>query len=109
MIIFGGCDNKGAFCDDLWTYNIGKKNRMKKRTIKGTKSFVSPRFLSPLENNSWTKHQKKEGSNAGPTGRHFHSAVVYKQTMYVFGGASNAYYNDLYSFDLGKREREKKR
>lgn len=33
-------------------------------------------------------------------GRHFHSAVVVGDAMYIFGGKSNGYLNDLLRFDL---------
>jgi hypothetical protein len=33
--------------------------------------------------------------------RHFHSAVVHNGSMYVFGGKSNGYMNDLLCFHFG--------
>jgi len=35
-----------------------------------------------------------------PKGRHFHTAEVWKDGMYIFGGKSNGYMNDFYRFDL---------
>jgi len=36
-----------------------------------------------------------------PAAREGHTATVIGSTMYLFGGSgNNAYYNDLYSFDL---------
>jgi hypothetical protein len=36
-----------------------------------------------------------------PPGRHFHSAVLFNDQMYIFGGTSNGYYSDLWRFNLG--------
>jgi hypothetical protein len=41
-----------------------------------------------------------EGTNK-PKGRHFHAAVVYHNRMYLFGGKSNGYMNDLFCLDFG--------
>lgn len=50
----------------------------------------------------------KNINDSGPTiaGRFSHSAVVHKNSMYVFGGGSstNTTFNDLWRFDLSKRE-----
>jgi hypothetical protein len=40
-------------------------------------------------------------ATGGPPGRHFHSAVLYEGCMYIFGGTSNGFYNDLHCFNLG--------
>lgn len=74
MIIFGGCDEKGQFCTDLYIFNIDAKEW---------------NSLGNLPN--------------APTGRQFHSAVIYESWMYIFAGNSNGYYNDLHRFhtDLG--------
>ena len=69
MIIFGGCDEVGQFCADLALYSI----EMREWTI-----------LPPLAD--------------APTGRQYHSSVLYEGWMYVFAGNSNGYYNDLHRF-----------
>ena len=38
-----------------------------------------------------------------PKGRHFHACVQYNNALYVFGGKSNGYMNDLHCFDLSTR------
>ena len=72
MIIFGGCDEKGQFCTDLYFYNIDSRE--------------------------WTSLENLPNS---PTGRQFHSAVLYEDWMYIFAGNSNGLYNDLHRFHTG--------
>ena len=38
----------------------------------------------------------------GPTPRQYHTACVYKNEMYVLGGAGQKTFNDFYSFQFGK-------
>jgi len=70
MLIFGGCDNKGVFLNDLYMYNI--------------------------EMGVWSKPETSDC----PPGRINHSAVLYGDSIYIFGGNSNAFYNDLYRHNL---------
>jgi len=75
MIVFGGCDGGGKFCGDVFFYNIETR----------TWSSLDPR-------------EKQHGTP--PDGRLFHTAVLHNGSMYVFGGNSNGYYNDLQRFHL---------
>ncbi|KAL6048560.1 Attractin-like protein 1 [Balamuthia mandrillaris] len=74
MFVFGGCNNEGKFCTGLYYYNI--------------------------ESNDWSKYK----GTGLPHGRHFHSAVLHDGCMYIFGGTSNGYYNDLFRFHLESQE-----
>jgi len=40
------------------------------------------------------------GNTSPPTPRHSHSAVVYEDSMYVFGGYDGHYRNDFYRFNF---------
>ena len=41
-----------------------------------------------------------QGRSTAPSPRHSHSAVVYKDSMYVFGGYDGKYKNDFFKFDF---------
>jgi N-acetylneuraminic acid mutarotase len=71
MYVFGGCDSLGRFNNDLFVYNFDKK-RWKQLTPSGTL----------------------------PKARHFHTAVVHDGCIWVFGGKSNGYMNDLLCLNL---------
>eukprot|EP01097_Dermamoeba_algensis_P001906 TRINITY_DN1748_c0_g1_i1.p1 TRINITY_DN1748_c0_g1~~TRINITY_DN1748_c0_g1_i1.p1 ORF type:complete len:492 (-),score=72.99 TRINITY_DN1748_c0_g1_i1:26-1501(-) len=73
MIIWGGSDHKGAFCNDLCTFDFEKKT-----------------WSTPVMNGS------------PPNGRHFHSSVVYQNSMYIFGGDSNGFHNTLFRYHTEK-------
>jgi len=44
------------------------------------------------------------GKEGPPTPRHSHSAVVYEDCMYVFGGYDGSYKNDFYKFNFTKNQ-----
>ena len=44
------------------------------------------------------------GKEGPPTPRHSHSAVVYEDSMYVFGGYDGNYKNDFYRFNFTKNQ-----
>ena len=74
MYVFGGCNTDGAFLNELYSWDF--------------------------KSNKWNHLKRGEGENIiWPKGRHFHSAIVYKNKMYIFAGKSNGYMNDLYSYD----------
>jgi hypothetical protein len=61
--------------------------------------------VKPSETDAERDEEGKEREElipVGPTGRHFHSAVVFDGCMYIFGGKNNGYMNDLHCFDIGK-------
>lgn len=43
------------------------------------------------------------GNTAAPTPRHSHAAVVYQQSMYIFGGYDGSYRSDLHEFNFVAR------
>jgi hypothetical protein len=49
------------------------------------------------EEKVWTKIE----SVGIPSGRQYHSAVMYDGYMYVFAGNSNGYYSDLHRLHVG--------
>lgn len=54
----------------------------------------------PLDTNKWSKYTYTP--EQGPRSRHFHTTVLYKNQMILFGGKNNSYLNDLWQFDLGE-------
>ncbi len=73
IIVFGGADITGAvFYNDVWLLSVA--------------------------HNRWTR-VKAEGLSA-PSGRHFHSCVLFERALWVFGGSSNSIHQDLYKFNL---------
>ena len=54
-----------------------------------------------VDNNTWQEVVQQVQLNGGtPTPRHSHSAVVYEDSMYVFGGYDGHYRNDFYRFNF---------
>ena len=41
-----------------------------------------------------------ENNDDSPCARHFHSIALFKNNLYIFGGKSNGYHNDLRKYDL---------
>jgi N-acetylneuraminic acid mutarotase len=75
--LFGGCGDDGIF-DDLYSYDFSTNIWTK---------------LGQIKNTIW------------PPITHAHTAVVYKDSMYIFGGASRnkdlrVYFNDIWEYDL---------
>lgn len=54
-----------------------------------------------LEKNEWSSVEVLAGS--APTPRHSHAAVVYQQSMFVFGGYDGSYRSDLNEFNFVSR------
>lgn len=69
MIVFSGSDPKGKFPNDVW--------------------------ILDLEEMTW---RCVNGEDC-PNGRHFHSAVFYDGSMWIFGGTSNGIHQDLNVFN----------
>lgn len=54
-----------------------------------------------LETNEWSAVEVLGGT--APSPRHSHAAVVYHQSMYVFGGYDGSYRSDLHEFNFYTR------
>jgi N-acetylneuraminic acid mutarotase len=84
VIVFGGArsnetSNGPQFSTTLYQYDSNynnKSNQLGERTIEVT---VDTSSIQP---------------------RNFHSAVYHANTLYIFGGKSNGYQNDLHGYDL---------
>jgi N-acetylneuraminic acid mutarotase len=50
-----------------------------------------------LSDEQWTEIQM---NGTLPTDRHNHTAVVFGDCMYVFGGSGAAYFGDFFQFDF---------
>mmetsp|Transcript_2259 Transcript_2259/g.4792 ORF Transcript_2259/g.4792 Transcript_2259/m.4792 type:complete len:237 (-) Transcript_2259:329-1039(-) len=74
LFIFGGFDGV-ARVNDLHSYN--------------------------LETNEWASVDVAPGT--APSPRHSHAAVVYRESMFVFGGYDGSYRSDLHGFNFRSR------
>jgi hypothetical protein len=61
--------------------------------------FTNELFLFDLKNKKWNK-EPLETKGKVPQKRHFHSCVVYKDNLIVFGGKSNGYLNDVQFYSI---------
>lgn len=52
-----------------------------------------------IDSGRWSL-QEVSNPEAGPSPRHSHSAVVYNNQLYIFGGYDGHYRNDLYRFNF---------
>ena len=78
ILILGGSDQV-TFSNELFEYYWGLNQwKLKRTNVSDDDDVVNPMFPR----------------------RHFHSAVTYQDSMYVFGGKSNGYWNDLWRFDI---------
>ena len=67
--------------------------------------YLLPFFL--IDDQTWIQLHPHDGDTleskvVWPQGRHFHSAVTYRRQMIIYGGKSNGYMNDIYSFDYSE-------
>jgi len=70
------------------------KNEKKKR------SFVSDLWNYDLDQDKWYEIKAK---GSLPSSRHNHTAVVFSDNMFVFGGSGyDGYYSDFFKFDIQK-------
>jgi len=123
MFVFGG-NNLHEFNSDLLYYNFGTDDGRRCRwcLLCSSPSYYLPYCIvafatvTPIhrsaELRTWFMVRKPEEPPATqpggvqqriawPQGRHFHTAVEYQGGMYIFGGKSNGYMNDLWRFDFG--------
>jgi hypothetical protein len=91
-------DSKKVFIFGGLLMNYDPKNT---KSLMYTLDFTNQMLFFDLEKKEWNPEPMKVDGNA-PAGRHFHSAVVYEKNLYIFGGKSNGYKNDLYKYDTGK-------
>jgi N-acetylneuraminic acid mutarotase len=76
IVVFGGANAESKYLNDLWLFDVRAR----------TWSLLQPQTTAPAERNG-------------------HSAVIYGDAMFVFGGSSAdcTYYNDLHRVDLSTR------
>jgi len=66
---------------------------------KRQRQYVGDFWSFDLKNERWNQVEVKKGNSPKP--RHNHTAIVYKNGMYVFAGSGyDGYFNDLYRFDF---------
>ena len=58
---------------------------------------VNDTHMYDLTKKEWTA---VEFSGPAPSPRHSHSAIVYKDSMYIFGGYDGSYRNDFYELNF---------
>jgi leucine-zipper-like transcriptional regulator 1 len=64
---------------------------------------VNDFFEYNILQNSW-QEVLCSGRSAPPSPRHSHSAVIYNDSLYIFGGYDGKYKNDFFKFDFNKNE-----
>lgn len=61
---------------------------------------VNDLYKYDIEDNTWSRIIPSTISTTIPTPRHSHSAVVYKDSMYIFGGYDGSYSCNLYEYNF---------
>ena len=92
LYIFGGISGKTSL-NDLWVVNLSATK--KRKEVEGDQA----------EAHLWQQIVPTgEEGEVWPPVREFHSAVVFNNAMFVFGGSNGIkkYKNDFYKFDFGK-------
>lgn len=127
LYIFGGCDKSTRF-DDLWRYDLAQK-RWEQVSMSGDIPVPCFGHTAIVHENShrlvvfggWDGHntldnlyefnfktqlwKMLEAVGSIPPHRYRHSAVVFDDNMFVFGGVdkSQVRYNDLQRYNLGNK------
>ncbi|KAL9653727.1 hypothetical protein ABK040_016655 [Willaertia magna] len=95
LYIFGGSivkDNELTFTNELFEIDMSNRSESWNK--------ISPIIVeNNVDNNNNTVIVKE---------RNFHSSVIYENELIIFGGKSNGYFNDMYSFNLIKKDEWKK-
>lgn len=65
-------------------------------------NWVNDFFEYNIDYNSWQEVLCSNEFEQPPTPRHSHSAVVYEDSIYIFGGYDGHYKNDFHCFNLVK-------
>jgi hypothetical protein len=68
--------------------------------IEETKETNNQMLSFDLISEKWIP-EKVKYSKGTPPSVHFHSCVVYKKKLFIFGGKSKNVENGVYSFDFG--------
>ena len=77
------------------------KNTQEVKTLMYDLEFTDELLFFDFKNQVWNK-EPIETKGTKPNGRHFHSSVIYEKNLYIFGGKSNGYKNDLFKYSIGK-------
>eukprot|EP01080_Neovahlkampfia_damariscottae_P001190 gene1190-10704_t len=78
---------------------------MNMKDIKETKSlmyeleFTNQLLQFSLSDNMWKEHSLNSKGTL-PKGRHFHSSIIYQKSLFIFGGKSNGYLNDVQEYSI---------
>jgi hypothetical protein len=90
--VFGGFDGRSRV-NDLYGYNT--LTHQWQCIDAGTTTSSTYNHISPNANNS---NINSSSSGTPPSPRHSHSAAVYENSMYVFGGYDGSYRSDVTQF-----------
>ena len=83
IYIFGGCDESGNFSSSL--FYLHPNSTSKRAKASGM---------------TWTDLNQGGNANSTISSRHFHSCVEREGMLWIFGGKSNGYHNDLWRCTL---------
>lgn len=92
MILYGGIGPNGMRRGDVVAFDFGSS----------AASFIDTAFSETwpcLVTKKWTTVST---TGANPPPRWGHSAVIYEDKMYVFGGYVDTFQNDLFQLDLSE-------
>eukprot|EP01111_Echinosteliopsis_oligospora_P011233 TRINITY_DN3654_c0_g1_i1.p1 TRINITY_DN3654_c0_g1~~TRINITY_DN3654_c0_g1_i1.p1 ORF type:complete len:216 (+),score=57.93 TRINITY_DN3654_c0_g1_i1:82-648(+) len=129
MYVFGGYDNMGMACDDLYQYDIEKNTWKRIRAdnsppsrfqhtavhykqnmcvfggLGDASAILQDFYVFNIETNKWSKLVSKKGK--APSSRFGHGAVMANQAMIVMGGCGKdreAPYDDIFCFNFTNKE-----
>jgi hypothetical protein len=93
--MFGGIGPNGQRSNELFAFDFST-------FLHSHQSMTIWCLISPpisTETRQWAVIAAPQGQVPGP--RWGHTAVVWQNAMYVFGGYSDAFHNDLFKYDFG--------
>ena len=79
---------------------MNSQNMKEKKTLMYDLEFTNELLHFSFIDYKWTKKPLKTDGNT-PKGRHFHSSVVFENSLFIFGGKSNGYLNDIHEYSIG--------
>lgn len=100
LYVFGGFDGLARVNGELG-YAISLSSAMIRLLIEVIFHCFADLHAYDLERNEWQSVPIARGTPPSP--RHSHAAVVYSDSMFVFGGYDGSYRNDFHEFNFTSR------
>jgi len=97
MFLYGGYDQHGFCCDELYQFSFFS-TLWKKVCIYYTQTIETPPFSKKNEKLTTNQVKTTKEPNCGQLERYHHSAVAFGRSMFIFGGKGiNILFNPLTS------------